>query len=110
MDALDIIEQLKAKREEFDRLIRELEVWARLKAQGIDPDTVLTLAFDPDLLTGADREAYSAGATARPGPNRPLPEWWGAWVYSAGRPQWFNVAHLKDGSARKLRPFVRAAY
>ncbi len=112
MDLVALITQLQAKRDEWDRLLSELEVWARVKAQGIDPADVDALGFDPDALRGDDRRAYHAGPQATRHPNGgPLPEWHGPWLYNAGKlaTEWFNVVRLKDGTTRPLAPFIRAA-
>jgi hypothetical protein len=42
--------EIKAKREEQDRLYRTLDLWAAVEAQGIEPEEVESFGYDPKLL------------------------------------------------------------
>jgi hypothetical protein len=58
----EIMARLRERHEERGKLLAQLEMWAKVKAQGIDPETVDRFGFDPKLLTPEQRRAYRNAA------------------------------------------------
>lgn len=88
----EILEQIRLKRQEQDRLFRELWMWEQVKAQGIDPEQVKSFTFDLSLWPQTKQVEYRQLIRNLPGP-LPCP------VY--------NVVNMKDGSRRILNPEVQ---
>lgn len=60
-----VVNSLEARQAERDQLIRQLAMWAQVKAQGIDPDAVDRFGFDSALLTLEQRIAIRRAARLR---------------------------------------------
>lgn len=103
MTATEIIDGIRQKRRQQDRLLSMLETWAVLKSQGVAESEVEAFGWEP---TKAQRPwlrfaMVPAGSWDRP---RDCPEWVGPWLLNSGQPRWLNFAKLKDGRRVHFEP------
>lgn len=98
-------DSLQGKLKEQAYLAQVLEMWVEVKKQGVEPESVATLGFDPSLLSAAERNDLRRryrGDSFNPF-NWPL-------SYSDGsrciRPRLFNFVRLRSGEISKLSPMV----
>ena len=116
-----LVNSLEAKQAERARLIRQLSMWIRVKAQGIDPDAVDRFGFDSKLLTLEQRIAIRKAARLRqPDPFTGRVEHHsifgiGISHYYTGNkgpdgyiPPVYNYVVLKNGTGVTLDPLVKA--
>ena len=84
-------------------LLSQLQMWAEIEKQGVDPEEVVSFGWNssyvpPRMWTEAERTLN---------PER-FP-WFGQWLFRSCKPLYYNYLNMKDGSIRKLLPFVKAA-
>ena len=102
--AQKLLADIRAKQAERDRLLRELDLWAAVQAQGIAVETVDCWGFEPEWLTPKQKaEAQRAVTVGKPHP------------YTGERlanghhlPKVYNFVRLKDGNRVKLDPMLEA--
>ena len=102
--AQKLLADIREKQAERDRLLRELELWATVQAQGIVVDTVDRWGFEPEWLTPrqkADAQRMVMLGKAHPYTGERLANG----HYS---PKVYNFVRLKDGSRVKLDPMLEA--
>ncbi len=102
--AQELLAGLREKMAERDRLLRELDLWAAVQAQGVAVDSVDRWGFDSDLLTAKQRtDASRARVRGLPDPftGDHLPN--GHYL-----PKMYNYVRLKDGSRVILDPMLAA--
>jgi len=99
-----LLADIRQKQAERDRLLRELDLWAAVQAQGIAVDTVDRWGFEPAWLTPKQTvEAQRAVMAGKPHPHtgERLPN--GHYL-----PKVYNFVRLKDGSRVRLDPMLEA--
>jgi len=102
--AQKLLAGIRQKQAERDRLLRQLELWATVQAQGIAVDTVDRWGFEPEWLTPRQKaDARRAVMLGKPHPytGERLPN--GHYL-----PKVYNFVRLKDGSRMKLDPMLEA--
>lgn len=60
-----LLKSIADKRAEQGRLLAQLALWADVKAQGIEIDTVKSFGFDPALLTNKQKTAARRASSRR---------------------------------------------
>ncbi len=102
--AQKLLANIREKRVHRDRLLRELDLWAAIQAQGIAVDTVDCWGFEPEWLT--PKQKAEAQRAVMLGKSHP---------YTGERlanghyaPKVYNYVRLKDGSRVKLDPMLEA--
>jgi len=99
-----LLADIRAKQAERDWLLRQLDLWAAVQAQGIAADAVDRWGFDPALLT--PRQAAEARrAVLHGGPDPYTGERLANGHYL---PRMYNFMRLKDGSRVRLDPMLEA--
>lgn len=107
MSVSEITDRLAARDAERSLLLRTLAMWAKVKEQGTDPETVARFGFDPELLTTSERNE-----ARRKNHNwtRFNPYGWPVSRNSEGsaviRPRKYNFVRLKTGDVVTLSPMV----
>lgn len=102
--AQKLLADIRQKQAERDRLLRELDLWAAVQAQGIAVDTVDHWGLDPALLT--PRQVADARLAVIRG--RPHPYTGERLANGHYLPKMYNYVRLKDGSRVKLNPMLEA--
>ena len=97
-DVTAIIADLKEKSAERDVLIRTLEMWNQVEAQGIEPEDVAGFTFKEEWITTAQkRERLNVARYLYSDP-----------FVDKNIPKIYNAVHMKDGTWRKLDPSIKA--
>lgn len=102
--AQQLLADIRQKQSERDRLLREVELWAAVPAQGIAVDTVDRWGLEPEWLTPrqkADAQRAVMLGKSHPYTGKRLPN--GHYL-----PKVYNFVRLKDGSRVKLDPMLEA--
>jgi hypothetical protein len=102
--AQKLLADIREKQAERDRLLRELDLWAAVQAQGIVVDAVDRWGFEPEWQTPKQKaDAQRAVMLGKPHP------------YTGERlanghylPRVYNFVRLKDGSRVRLDPMLEA--
>lgn len=106
----ETIARIMELRREQEKVFRELLVWADAQDQGINLNDVAAFGWDVEFLTERQRKYYhqiiDAGNIYSACKNEP---WMGQWLFNTGSPLWYNHVKLKDGTVRRLDPFIQAA-
>lgn len=104
---LETINKLKELGKQRDQLVRQLEMWAHIKAQGIDPESVVSLTFDPKMMTDEERRE---ARRLHPHASQSNPYDWPEFRNEEGRltirTAQYNCARLSDGTSVRLNPVV----
>lgn len=110
----EILDRIKKNREEFDSCIRQLEMWEKVKQQGINPEDVQSFTFDPTLVSFTETRrlrrnaVYGNGAFWTP----TNPYHWPMVEDAEGcrriKPYKFNIVILKNGERKQLNPVIDA--
>lgn len=92
----DAIERLQANLAKQQSLVGELAMWAKVEAQGIDPETVATFTLWEAFLSAADKKRRrTAELYSKPDP------------FVRGRTVLvYNAVRLKDGTLKQLDPMI----
>jgi hypothetical protein len=103
--ALDVLDRIKKNRSEQAFCYAQLEMWAKVKAQGIDIDTVATFSYSEKHHTSADKkELQTAWRQTQSNPFvRRMPN-------GSYRVLFFNFVRHHDGSITVLNPKIKAPY
>ncbi len=112
-----LIERNEARAKEMASCYEQLAVWAAVKEQGINIDTVDSFGFDQKLLTSAQMFEYQRAAVRR----QPDPVTGRRGIYDRKRPYLgerlpsghykcvvYNYVRLKDGTRTILNPMLKA--
>lgn len=90
---LEGVARMRAKYQEGEKLLRQLEVCALAMAQGVDPCQVTTFGYDPNL------------------DKRPEYRRWRAWRAATSRPpRVYNYVNLKAGGRLELAEPIPVPY
>ena len=101
----DVLARIKSKRSEQAFCYAQLEMWAKVKAQGIDIDTVAMFGYSEKHHTAADKKELQAAwrqAQINPFVCR-MPN-------GSFRVLFFNFVRHHDGSITVLNPKIKAPY
>ncbi len=103
--ALDILGRIKSKRSEQAFCYSQLEMWAKVKTQGIDVDSVLSFGYREKNHTTADKkELLAALRQTQSNPFvRRMPN-------GSYRVLFFNYVRHHDGTMTVLNPKIKAPY
>jgi len=103
--ALDTLDCIKQNRSEQAFCYAQLEMWAKVKAQGIDIDTVDKFGYSEKNHTAADKkELQAAWRQTQSNPFvRRMPN-------GSHRVLFFNYVKHHDGSMTVLNPKIKAPY
>lgn len=94
----ELIQSLQKKHAERGYLLATLDMWAKVRAQGIDPDTVKSFGFDESKVEPKWRRAARMSAiTGSPHP----------YLDSSKCPRYHNYVRLHDNTRTKLNPPVQ---
>lgn len=103
----EVLERLQKANQEQAALLRQLRMWSKVQAQGIDPETVATFGFDPNLMSFKEKHecrrrfrGEGVGMNCNPY-NFPI-------VDGKFRPTRYNYVNLKNGQRIKLEPAIEA--
>jgi hypothetical protein len=107
---------IACKRAECDQLYRVLDLWAAVRAQGIDIDTVQSFGFDRSLVTERQRrEMFRRAVRGERDPISGVVETSGFLLYAGDRlPNGHHVARVynyvrhKDDTKTILNPMLKA--
>lgn len=106
------IDRLNQLNDERNKLMKQLEMWAKVKAQGISPDDVDVFGFDPKLVT--PEELNEARKAARKQmllvPTNDNPYNFPIYRNEQGQARYkvlkYNYVRLKDGTKKRLTPMI----
>jgi hypothetical protein len=98
----EILDRIQSKNAERSILIDQLRMWAEVKAQGIDPETVESFGWKTNLVPANIMEQAASRHHKGKFP------WYGEWLRKSGRPLWYNYLNMKDGSVKQLSPYIQA--
>lgn len=112
MQSQTVFDRIKAKRDECSKLYAQLEMWAKVKMQGISPDDVVSFGFDPKLLTVHELRLARSAAIRHARhfiPSNPLnfPTTKVDGIERA-KPLLYNYVNLKSGERHELNPRIAA--
>lgn len=102
---MNTIDRIKAREKERAYLLAQLDLWAKVKAQGIEPDTVRSFGFDTRLLTQEQKRQWH-----RPHRVGELDPYIETLRTGKTRPKVFNYVRHHDGSQTVLDPVLEAVY
>jgi hypothetical protein len=95
-----VLESLQAKVKEQGELLRTLEMWEQVEAQGISADDVAGFTWRDDFITREQkRERLRAQRRRESDP-----------IVYQDRPLKYNAVRMKDGTIRKLDPTIERPY
>lgn len=102
----ETIDRIRARDRERQFLLAELELWAQVEKQGIDPETVDVFGFDLSALTSKqkrefDKQYRRTGVSPHTGERLPDGRY---------RAKVHNYVRLKDGSRVLLDPILKAVH
>ena len=103
-NALNTLERMKRNRQEQDQCYLVLELWAAVKAQGVEIDHVESFGYDPKLSPKEVKIRMHTIQSLNNGNDpfiKKLPN--GGYELLA-----YNYVRLKDGTTRVLNPMLKA--
>ena len=103
-NALNVLERIKHNRQEQDQCYHALELWAAVKAQGIEIDHVESFGYDPKLSPKDVKIRMHTIQSLNNGNDpfiKKLPN--GGYQLLA-----YNFVRLKDGTTKVLTPMLKA--
>lgn len=92
------LSRLQKKIDEQRSLVDQLRLWEEVKAQGIEPDDVVSFTLKEEWIPNLKRYR-TEGRLLQHSPN--------PYVESNGRLKLYNAVRLKDGSFKQLDPPLR---
>lgn len=107
------ISRLNQLNDERNKLMKQLEMWAEVKAQGISPDDVDVFGFDPKLVT--PEELNEARKAVRKAvymfvPTNDNPYNFPTYRNEQGQLRYkvlkYNYVRLNDGTKKRLIPMI----
>jgi hypothetical protein len=93
------IESLQSKLDEQKYLLDILDMWEKVKAQGIDPEEVKCFALLPEFMSRLQKRKWNALEYAKD-PNRRVNG------CNIVEPTHANAVRMKDGTTNQLDPWV----
>lgn len=106
---IEIIEDIKAKRILRDKLLDEIEIWAKIMEQGIEILQVEAFGWDNKLVPAHDMKRASAfNEIFYPIKLKEEFPWYGKWLGISGKPLWYNYVVMRDGTRKPLKPYIKA--
>jgi hypothetical protein len=106
----ELIEQVQVKLQAKAILLATLELYQDVEELGIDPDTVASFRFNPDKLHRCTLRRMRMGPNSqhRNIPSVSNPFFAPTGESGHGRPRWYNVVILKDGTEVVLQDALLA--